>query len=144
MSRTISRIAGVLISLVFVFALFPGFKIKAAEIKDQGDCSADGSNVTWTLDSDGMLTISGKGEIKDSAFYGNWNIRMVVIKDGVTSIGNSAFSGCDSLTSITIPNSVISIGDGAFELCQSLTSITIPNSVTSIGNSAFSGCDSLT
>ena len=144
MSRTISRIAGVLISLVFVFALFPGFKIKAAEIVDQGDCSADGSNVTWTLDSDGTLTISGTGGMKDRAFYVNQNIKKVVIKDGVTSIGADAFSNCKSLTSIKIPNSVTVIGNSTFENCKSLTSITIPNSVTSIGNYAFLGCIRLT
>ena len=144
MSRTISRIAGVLISLVFVFALFPGFKIKAAEIVDQGDCSADGSNVTWTLDSDGTLTISGTGGMKDRAFYVNQNIKNVVIKDGVTSIGADAFSNCKSLTSIKIPNSVTVIGNSTFENCKSLTSITIPNSVTSIGNYAFLGCIRLT
>ena len=144
MSRTISRIAGVLISLGFVIALFPGFKIKAASIVDQGDCSADGSNVTWTLDSDGTLNISGTGGMKDSAFYGNDDIKKVVIEDGVTSIGADAFSNCSSLTSITIPNSVTSIGSWAFNLCTRLTSITIPNSVTSIGNYAFIGCRRLT
>ena len=151
MSRTISRIAGVLISLVFVFALFPGFKIKAAEIVDQGDCSADGSNVTWTLDSDGTLTISGTGGMKDwdlnqnnSPFRGNTNIKKVVIEDGVTLISNYAFQECTSLTSITIPNSVRHIGSKAFWNCTSLTSITIPDSVTSIGNSTFELCTSLT
>ena len=144
MSRTISGIAGVIISLVFVFALFPGFKIKAAEIKDQGNCGTDGSNVTWTLDSDGTLTISGTGGMKDRAFYVNQNIKKVEIKDGVTSIGADAFSNCKSLTSIKIPNSVTVIGNSTFENCKSLTSITIPNSVTSIGNYAFLGCISLT
>ncbi len=78
-----------------------------------------------------------------------WNsqqeqIKKVVIKNGVTSIGEWAFSGCSSLTSVTIPNSVTSIGYSAFEGCSSLTSVTIPNSVTSIGYYAFSGCTGLT
>ena len=149
MSRTISRIAGVIISLVFVIALFPGFKIKAAEIVDQGECGGNNSNVTWTLDSDGTLTISGKGKMKDwnqntSPFFENQNIKKVVIEDGVTSIGSDAFSDCTSLTSITIPNSVTSIGSWAFASCKSLTSITIPNSVTSIGTGAFADCYSFT
>ena len=151
MSRTISRIAGVLISLVFVFALFPGFKIKAAEIVDQGDCSADGSNVTWTLDSEGTLTISGKGGMKawdlnqdKSPFYENQNIKKVVIEVGVTSIGNYAFFSCDRLTSITIPDSVTSIGYYAFSYCDRLTSITIPDGVKSISNSTFESCKFLT
>ena len=66
-------------------------------------------------------------------------IKKVVIKDGVTSIGNNAFSYCSGLTSVTIPNSVTSIGDQAFDSCSGLTSLTIPNSVTSIGDYAFYG-----
>ena len=107
-------------------------------------------NLTWTLDADGTLTISGTGAMKDYDIYGNRSpvysnlkVKKIVIEDGVTSIGNSAFSNCRSLTSITIPNSVTSIEDYAFENC-SLTNITIPDSVTSIGNYAFSHCSSLT
>ena len=36
----------------------------AAGIVDSGTCGAegDGSNLTWTLDSEGVLTISGSGD----------------------------------------------------------------------------------
>ena len=102
-------------------------------------------NLTWTLDADGTLTISGTGAMKDydydnnlSPVYNNSNVKKVVIEDGVTSIGNWAFESCNSLTSITIPNSVTSIGDYAFHSCSGLTSITIPDGVTSIGSHAFS------
>ncbi len=149
MSRTISRIAGVIISLVFVIALFPGIKIKAASIVDQGVCSADGGSVTWTLDSDGTLTISGTGETSnyssfDTPFGNKTNIKKVVIESGVTRIGDSLLLGCSNLSEVSIPNSVTSIGDGAFYKCTSLTNITIPNSVTSIGLRTFFGCTSLT
>ena len=117
------------------------------EIVDSGNC---GKNVTWTLDSEGTLTIDGNGNMylygsNGGPWYSRRNsVRSVVVKQGVTSIGDWAFYGCSSLTSITIPNSVTSIGNGAFLNCISLTSITIPNSATSIGESAFSGCSSLT
>ena len=108
-------------------------------------------NLTWTLDADGMLTISGTGAMKDydynnnpSPVCSNSNVKKVVIKDGVTSIGSSAFDSCSNLTSITIPDSVTSIGNFAFYDCSSLPSITIPDSVTSIGYGAFSDCSSLT
>ena len=108
-------------------------------------------NLTWKLDADGTMTISGTGAMKDyndidnlSPAYCNSKVKKVVIEDGVTSIGDSAFESCNTLISITIPDGVTSIGEYAFCNCTSLTSITIPDGVTSIGESAFYGCNSLT
>ena len=109
-------------------------------------------NLTWTLDADGTLNISGTGAMKDYNAVGNLSpatqkkdsVKKVVIEKGVTSIENKAFHNCNSLTSITIPDSVTSIGDSAFSGCWDLTSITIPDSITTIGESAFSGCSGLT
>ena len=101
-------------------------------------------NLTWKLDADGKLTISGTGAMKDynadgdqSPVYQNSNVKKVVIEDGVTSIGSYAFRSCNNLTSIMISNSVTSIGNSAFFYCTSLTSVTIPDNVTSIENYAF-------
>ena len=124
----------------------------AADIVDRGTCGAEGngSNLTWTLDSEGVLTISGSGGMhgygsSDAPWYGSRSrVKSAVIAEGVTSIGESAFENCGSLTSVTIPNSVTSIGRYAFYYCTSLTSVTIPDSVTSIGGSAFYNCTSLT
>ena len=103
-----------------------------------------GENVTYSLNtSTGVLTISGTGEMTDSPFSQNSNIKSVIIENGVTSIATSAFSGCTSLTSVTIPNSVTSIGDNAFSECTSLTDITIPDSVMNIGDGTFLVCISL-
>ena len=109
-----------------------------------------GTNLTWTLDSEGTLTISGTGEMTN--FYPSsapWkgsksSIKSVVVEDGVTSIGTYAFSGCSSLTSVTIPDSVIRIGAYAFYNCSSLSNVTIPKGVTRIYFSVFENCSSLT
>ena len=119
-----------------------------AEVVDSGEC---GDNVTWTLDDEGTLKISGEGGMENyflydySPWYNDGEaIKNIVIDDGVTSIGDFVFYDCVRLASIGIPDSVTSIGDFAFYDCESLTSIEIPDSVTSIGDNAFSGCDSLT
>ena len=132
-----------------------------------------GDSLTWMLDTDGILTIAGTGEMDDYeyaespwhvykneiitvmiengvtsigeyAFAEFYSLTSITIPDSVTSIGFAAIGACESLISITIPDSVTCIGDGAFVLCESLISITIPDSVTSIGYSAFGSCYSLT
>ena len=134
---------------VMVDCVDNGIVLYSSNIVDSGTCGAEGNNgdnLTWILDDEGVLTISGTGAMaswnwKGSPWYANKDkIESVVIEDGVTSIGANAFDGCSGLTSITIPSSVTSIGEHAFYGCSGLTSITIPSSVTSIGAYAFSGC----
>ena len=111
--------------------------------ESNGKC---GDNLTWTLDDNGVLTISGTGKMHDysESPWKDLSIKKGVIKEGVTNIGASAFDCCRSLASVEIPSSVTSIEKYAFLYCSSLTSVEIPNSVTSIGNGAFSGSSSMT
>ena len=125
------RILCLALVMVMIFTLLP-MSAFAADVVSSGKC---GSNLTWTLDSEGTLTISGTGEMGDydliydktSAPWGKYysSITSVVINDGVTSIGYGAFGNCSSLTSVTIPDSVTTIGDYAFNNCENLTSVTI-------------------
>ena len=122
----------------------------AASAASSGNCGDSGSNVTWSLDDNGTLTISGSGKIEDyrsdidQPWYSNRSdITSVVIEPGVTSIGSLAFYKCSNLTSITIPSGLTSIGEMAFFNCSALTSVTIPNGVISIGNFAFGSCTGL-
>ncbi len=143
------RIFSFVLAVLMIASLLPATAL-AVDIVDSGTCGAKGSNLTWTLDSEGVLTISGSGDMhgygsSDAPWYGSRSrVKSAVIAEGVTSIGESAFENCRSLTSVTIPNSVTSIGWSAFFYCKSLTSVTIPDSVTSVGAYAFLGCTSLT
>ena len=145
------RLLSFVLAVLMIASLLPATAL-AAGIVDSGTCGAegDGSNLTWTLDSDGVLTISGSGDMhgydygSSGAPWDDSRVKSAVIAEGVTSIGSYAFDDCKSLTSVTIPDSVTSIGDSAFCNCKSLTSVTIPDSVTLIDNGAFFGCTSLT
>ena len=101
-----------------------------------GEC---GDNLTWTLDDQGTLTISGTGAMASRGDWMAypWQINTVIIEDGVTSIGSNAFYYMQKITSVTIPDSVTEIGNSAFAGCSSLASITLPDNITSIGSRAF-------
>ena len=111
-----------------------------------------GDNLTWTLDGNGTLTISGSGAMSNFFIYQNvapwlknWDkIARVVVEPGVTSIGDYTFLGCAGLTNVTIPDGVTYIGYQAFGDCKSLASVTIPGSVRNIGGFAFQNCTGLT
>ena len=89
----------------------------SAKAESSGTC---GANLTWHLTDDGVLTITGEGEMTDysisnqSPWYYSQNVKRIIIDDGVTTIGDLAFYVCSSLTSVTIPNSVTTIGESAF------------------------------
>ena len=138
---------------VMVDCVDNGIVLCSSNIVASGTCGAEGNNgdnLTWILDDEGLLTISGTGAManwnrKGSPWYANKDkIESVMIEDGVTSIGKYAFFDCSSLASIKLPNSISSIGIAAFNNCSSLASITLPNSISSIGELAFYYCSSLT
>ena len=144
-----SKILAALLTIVLAFSIFPSLRVNAAVVAS-GECGAQGDNLTWTLDDAGVLTISGKGDMKDfPSFYGMpWyqyreDILEIILSDGVTSIGELAFYDCTFLTRITIPDNVASIGNCAFTSCVRLEEITIPDKVTSIGDATFASCFSL-
>lgn len=112
-----------------------------------GTCGKEGDNLKWTLDDDGVLTISGIGNMRD--YDGNnqpWkdlDVKKVVIVSGVTSIGIYAFKYCRNLENIEIPNTVKEIRTGAFSYCSSLDNVVIPNSIDWIWGDVFYYCTSL-
>ena len=160
MKKALKRSLSLLLAITIIFvSAYVGFgevdfdgvfaiESKAATIVENGTC---GVNLTWTLDDEGTLIISGTGNMPT---YSTWKyvpwyssrllIKNAIIKQGVTNIGIYAFADCTNLVTITIPDSVTSIEYAAFYDCASLTSITIPDSVTSIGELTFSGCHNIT
>ena len=125
------------------------FTVSAAETSQSvGWSSGTTGDCMWTLDDNGVLTISGNGQMGnydfDSSLPWGKHIKSVVIESNVTSIGNYAFYNCNDLTNITIPDSVTVFGNNAFEYCTNLKNVTIGNSMTSIGFMAFTFCTGLT
>ncbi len=118
-------------------------------LASDGTC---GDGLTWSLDDDGVLTISGTGDMYDYGRTGNtrapWyeyndSIVSVVVEDGVTRIGNSAFYQCKMSEGLVLPDSVEEIGEYAFHSCETLPSVTFGAGLTTINQYAFYHCYAL-
>lgn len=123
--------------------------IAFADTTSSGKC---GDNITWTLSDDGTLTLTGTGAMYNYSVHGTGNtppwyrnaydIKKVVIQDGITTIGAYAFYDCKNMNEISIPNSLQSFG--SWSLCQTgIKSISIPASIKTISNDVFWKCSNL-
>ncbi len=141
------KIVSFLLIAVMMVAVLPASMLQAdAATVDRGSC---GANLTWTLDSNGTLTISGTGAMYDysdfnSPFY-DFDVRCyttsIVVKSGVTTIGDYAFYYNNAM-SVSLPTTLKKIGYSAFYGSE-LKSVVIPSGVTMIDQDAFCGCDRL-
>lgn len=130
----------------------PVLETDTVEILANGSC---GNNVTWELNEDGLLTVSGTGSMYDFEYSdddetvntGWWDfndkITEVSVEDGVTQIGSYAFAFCEKLESVTLGKDVKSIEHGAFGACASLKEIALPSGLEKIASLAFCYCASL-
>ena len=123
----------------------------SATVVASGKC---GDNLTWVLDTNGLLTISGEGAMDDYDFYNQsstrapWTeyanqIKTIIVENGVTIVGEDAFCYCDELNSIVLEDSVLSLGDFSIYGCDTLESITIGKGLSNIGNQVLDCCDGL-
>lgn len=118
--------------LIGVFVLFLAFifqiNTKAAEVLDSGTCGVD---VTWKVDAEGTLTISGTGSMDNYRNPPDYldgyrtTVKKIVIEEGVTHIGAYTFMNVYNATSVSIPKSVTSVGNHAFAGCNSLNAVHI-------------------
>lgn len=134
------------------------FKVKdnsdTGETVGSGKC---GDNLTWKLDANGTLTISGSGAMYDYGIgmlgdterapwidtQSKHPVKNLVVREGVTHIGGYAFMGCTELESVEFADSVTSIGSAAFSSCESLISVSGGKEVSYIGTMAFINCKAL-
>lgn len=109
-----------------------------------------GENAAWTLDSEGVLNITGDGPMADNnTNQAPWEaykyqIKQIVIGKGITYIGKFNFFWCNKLETVTFEegSQLERIGWGAFGY-SSLPQIAIPDSVTRLEGYAFYYCSNL-
>ena len=88
-----------------------------------------GESTTWTLDGQGVVTVSGTGSIDDYDVYeAPWfaygvDITRVILAEGVTYAGECAFYDCPMLTAVEVPASLTTFYYDAFGECPALTDV---------------------
>ena len=168
------RFVSLLLAISMIFSLMPVSAVTAfAESEnggevttvDSGYCGADngGENLRWTLDNNGVLTISGSGAMKDYTWDENvrldWyvrkkDIRSVVLDNRITHIGDYAFDKCTNIESVrytgytgnagvALPESVTTIGVHAFSDTGVTGTLKLPEHLTEIDSLAFYHCGKL-
>lgn len=148
MKRSVLRSICTFLSCLLLVGLLAGGVVAMAEEATSGRC---GQSLTWHFDPEtGVLTIEGDGGMWD---YDNvkqlpWfryagNIKEIILKKGVTSIGTNAFSGC-AVEKVEFPETLQTIGKKAFYECKNLTQVDLSKTqVTTVAQKAFSKCDKL-
>lgn len=118
-----------------------------AGVAASGTC---GDELSWNLSEDGVLTISGTGEMTNFTSSSQpWkdyrdSILQVKIEEGVSTIGDYAFYFCQKIGSVALPESVISLGKYAFGYCSDMEIFDMSDEVYYIGSYAFAYCSKLT
>ena len=149
MKRSVHRLLCAVLGCILLLGVLAGANTAMAEAAASGKC---GKDLVWSFDpATGIITIEGEGAMwdYDSAKLLPWaayasNIKKVVIKSGVTSLGRNAFSGC-AVEEVEFADTLEAIGQNAFRNCENLAAVDLTNTkVQTIAAGAFVGCEKLT
>ena len=118
--------------------------VETVEADPKATSGTCGDGLTWSLE-DGVLTISGSGEMDDGDPWSNHRVRIrrVVLTGGVTKIGKECFKGYDWLESVDFGDSLVEIGERAFYGCTELRLIHLPATFRIFGAECFRECVNL-
>ncbi len=104
------------------------------------------NGVSWSFEN-GVLTMWGNCEMEN---YSNsskrpWDkhikeVKKLIIKEGVTSVGDWSFANFEALEEVQFPNSLNTIGQRAFYNCSNISYIKLPKGLKTIENGAFNSC----
>jgi len=87
--------------------------------------------------------ISSVIEVGEEMFQDRYQLKEVILNEGLQKIGDRSFFLCSKLEHINLPSTLIGIGNRAFSGCQSLREVVLNKTLQTIGIGAFGGCTSL-
>ena len=136
-SGLLRRLTALALALCMLAALTS--EIFAADIVASGYCGGegDGTNLTWTLDSEGTLTISGTGKMdREQHYWQLLSVKKAIIGPGVENVSADRFANRRELQTVVLNEGLKSIDARAFFNCTSLTEVTLPSSLCSLGGNS--------
>lgn len=133
---------------------FPQHLSDSVTIFRDNDNIASGieGGITWIIDKNGKLTVSGKGDVTNYWPWGEYNEQIISAEINVTEMTNTSgmFAGCKNLTSVDLSGfhtENVTNTSSMFSECSSLINLDLSNfhteNVTEMG-SMFIGCYNLT
>lgn len=142
--RALKQLAFFAVCCLALLVVLPNSANAATEDEVTVIASGGSLSAEWTLDSNGVLTLSGEGmmfEYDRETLIPPWKeygeqVKKIIIEPGITNIGKYAFYDCRNVTEVEIGASVESIGDRAFG-SDYLTEVRIPARVKRMGEKAF-------
>jgi len=143
-NRKMKKVVAVLLTMLMLLSVVPmAFAATVA--------SGTMENITWKLDNDGTLTISGTGEMPSAATeeYYPWYpyhtyVETVKFEEGITDVASYAFDfDYDNLETIIFSSTISRILVASFEGCDGLKTVTIPGNIKELSLWAFANCKNL-
>ncbi len=149
------RIVSMLLAIVMVVGLIPGFAVTVSAATDVYASGTLGqySKTAWTIYNNGLLVIDGKGNSIstkwDSTTASPWKDYADIITrasfvncENWVRIPENTFRGLSNLKEVILPENIEEICQYAFS-GAALETIILPERLETIGNYAFSSCESL-
>ena len=137
------RIILMVLTLSLLVSLCPAVFAAEGE-RAENQC---GEEIYWSY-ADGVLTLTGSGEMDDLYEYVPWEeyrdeITTLVLEGEITYIGAHSFTDYDALEAIDFGDSLKEIGYEAFKYCDGLTTISLPETFKVFGEECFMSCRNL-
>ena len=82
-------------------------------------------------------------EIGDRAFQNDNRIELLVIEEGIETVGRYAFNTCLSLEKVSLPSSLTHLKKACFAYCENLRQVHFGEGLLEVGDHAFYHCPAL-
>lgn len=125
-------------------------------------CYVGKSGITGVYVPSSVKKLTSSSQYGYGGFFAMFDMKKIVIEEGLEEIGDYSFASCYSLIEVELPDSVTTVGDYAFAWSSNIVNVKIPDNVilgkacfisnrltqipqniTSIGETMFANCEEL-